>query len=194
MKNKELRYLSSPVNLVERMEGEKESRTVEGYAAKFNSMSKTLGWFQEIIDIRAFDDSDMGDVVALFNHNNDQPLARTSNQSLDLEVDSVGLKFRFNVPDTNYGNDLMNNIKSGLISECSFAFSVEEEVWDDSEKISVRTIKKISKLFDVSPVTRPAYNDTGVAARSFEHFKENKNKHMVELDHLERELILKGKI
>lgn len=191
--NKETRFYSSPLSVVKRSE-EDESRTIEGYAVNFNKRSKKLGWFEEVIDSRAFDGCDMSDVVAVFNHDESKPLARTSNNSLELSVDDGGLKFRFDIPETSYGNDLLTNIRSGVISECSFAFSVEDQDWDESGDITLRTIKKISRLYDVSPVTRPAYNDTSVALRSFDSQKDDDNKdYMVELGHCERELQLRTK-
>lgn len=180
MKNKEKEAMKTQdierrtLNIEYRNDG--ESRTVEGYAVVFGKESRFLGdWFYEVIERDAFAEADMTDVMALFNHNENYILARTANQSLTLEFDNTGLKYRFDVPETTYGNDLLINIRQGLINKSSFAFRVDEDDWKkeerDGEQVRVRTIKKISLLRDVSPVTDPAYDDTTVAARSYDKVK-----------------------
>jgi HK97 family phage prohead protease len=77
-------------------------------------------------------------------------------------------------PETSYANDLLTSLKRGDIAEQSFAFTVAEDEWkdmDDSKKMTVRTITKVSRLYDVSPVTYPAYPDTSVALRSMQEAK-----------------------
>jgi len=142
-----------------------ESRTIEGYAAIFDSETN-LGWFTEEIARGAFDGADMSDVVALFNHDPNYPLARTSSKTLVLEVDEKGLKYRFDAPDTTFGEDLLKMIRRGDISQSSFAFTIKDQEWiERTGTPSKRMIKKIDALYDVSPVTYPAYKETSVTAR-----------------------------
>lgn len=160
-----------------------ESRTIEGYAAVYNAVTD-LGWFTEQIEPGAFDGSDMSDVVALFNHDPNFPLARTSSGTLSLELDDKGLKYKFEAPNTSYGNDLLESIKRGDISHSSFAFTIEKQRWiEEIERPPLRVIERIGVLFDVSPVTYPAYKDTSVSARSLEEFKALQNKGVCDKDY-----------
>lgn len=177
---------------VELRAADKESRTVEGYAAVFNSDSENLGGFIERIAPGAFDDVLNNDTVALFNHDPNLILARNG-VSMTMSVDERGLKYQFQAPNTTAGNDLLENLRLGNVRTSSFAFSVEKESWTYSEergKPHLRTIEKVDRLYDVSPVTYPAYPDTTVAQRSLETIKttadetqaqkrERKHKHML---------------
>lgn len=167
---KEVRQLTTEIEV--RSEGEEKSEYIEGYALKFNRWSQLLGgWFKETIDPRALDEADMTSVTALFNHSDDMILGR-SGVNLELEVDGIGLKFRVKPTNTSYANDLMENIRSGIVNQCSFAMSGIEGEWKETEDPDVyeRHINKIGKLWDVSVVTNPAYLDTEavVGARSKE--------------------------
>ena len=166
---KEVRQLTTEIE-VRSADGEDTKDFIEGYALKFNRWSQVLGgWFKEIIDPRALDGADMGAVTALFNHSDDMILGR-SGVNLELEVDAIGLKFRVTPTNTSYANDLMENIRMGIVNQCSFAMSGIEGEWKESEDPDVyeRRITKIEKLWDVSVVTNPAYLDTEavVGARS----------------------------
>jgi HK97 family phage prohead protease len=142
-----------------------ESRTIEGYAAIFDTETD-LGWFKETLSRSAFDGADMTDVVALFNHDPNFPLARTTSGTLQLQVDERGLKYSFEAPDTTYGEDLLKMIKRGDISQSSFAFTIKNETWDErSGDKPKRRIDAVDALYDVSPVTYPAYKETSVTAR-----------------------------
>lgn len=160
-----------------------ESRAVRGYAAVFNKDAEIGDWFIERVAKGAFDDVLKDDVRALFNHDANLPLARTG-AGLKLGVDNTGLFYEFDAPKTTIGNDLLENIRSGIIKESSFSFSVKEEKWEDKGKgkPSIRTILKFDKLFDVSPVTYPAYADTTVATRSFQDYSMNNSKELSEMD------------
>jgi Escherichia/Staphylococcus phage prohead protease len=137
---------------------------IEGYAALFDSDSQDLGGFTERIAPGAFE---WDDVRALFNHDPNQVLARTANGSLTLEQDDKGLRYSFGSPDTTAGKDVAENIRNGNITQSSFAFRVIDESWDFfDDQPDVRTIQK-AEVFDVSPVTYPAYPDTTVAVRAY---------------------------
>ena len=166
--NIERRVLSMP--LTRSMDGDKEKkRTVSGYAAMFNSMSESLfGMWVEEIAPGAFDEADMSDVRALFNHDDNKILARTPG-TLAVEIDSVGLRYEFEMPDTTYGNDLLESMTRGDVTQSSFGFSVSEDEWIDRSAdgmLPLRRILKVSRLYDVSPVTYPAYPETTSEVRS----------------------------
>lgn len=160
-----------------------DSRTVVGYAAKFGEESQLMWDFVEVIERGAFDDVLGNDVRALFNHDDNFILARSAEGAgtLKLSVDEIGLRYEFEAPPTTVGNDLLVSIKRGDITQSSFAFSIQEgdegsewekEIKDDNSVKWTRKIKKIDRLFDVSPVTYPAYLSSEVALRNFEQFKE----------------------
>ncbi len=148
------------------------SRLVEGYALLFDVESRDLGGFTEIIKKGALDKTNMNEVVARTNHDNALLLAKTP-KSLKLEVDDRGLKYSFEAPNTTAGNDLLEQIQREIITQSSFAFSGVTDKWIEKDKSSLREIEHISKIWDVSPVSQPAYEDTTVAKRSLEEFKES---------------------
>ncbi|BFL77964.1 MULTISPECIES: HK97 family phage prohead protease [Staphylococcus] len=158
-----------------------ENMIVEGYALKFNRESNLLGEFVEVISPEALRNADLSDVRCLIDHNSSYVLGRTVADTLKLEVDDVGLRFRCELPNTSYARDLYENIKLGNINQCSFGFTIEED-GDEFERredgIFKRTVNKIRSLFDVSIVTYPAYEDTDVAPalRSIKNIKENEQK------------------
>jgi HK97 family phage prohead protease len=158
---------------------DKESRTVEGYAAVFESDSEVMwGSWVERIAPGAFSEVLKDDAVALFNHDPNLILARNM-VNMTVTEDEKGLKYRFDAPNTTAGNDLLENLRNGNIKQSSFAFTVKDEEWQESKersKPSLRTIKKVERLYDVSPVTYPAYPDTTVAQRSFQGWKQTTEK------------------
>lgn len=173
---------------------------IEGVAAVVNK-DTDLGYFKERIAPGAFDNALKDDVVALFNHDPNLPLARTTAKGdgkLELYLTKDGdLGYRFKVPNTSMGKDLSENIRNGVISKSSFAFTIEEDEWQYAKEgkrdTDLRVIKKIGRLYDVSPVTYPAYNDTSVAQRSLERYHEQEEEKEKELraDQYERDLIIR---
>src|SRR5262252_1573599 len=145
---------------------------IEGYAAVFNQPSEDLGGFTEKIMPGAFSDclSKDPDVRALLNHDPSLVLGRTTAKTLRLDEDDKGLHFDCDLPDTQPARDLMTSIGRGDISQCSFGFTVNkqkfsEEKQDDGEVALIRELHAVD-LFDVSPVTFPAYPQTSVDKRS----------------------------
>ena len=158
MKEKEIRKLDIQFRAEDTEDGKME---IKGYAAVFNSPETYE--YTEVIDEKAFDETDMSDVVLRYNHNDSfMVLARTRNKSLNLSVDEKGLMIDATLQnDITEHKNIYNAIKSGLIDKQSFAFTVEEDEYDyDTD---TRTIKKIGKLFDVSVVDQPFYNSTDVS-------------------------------
>ena len=160
-----------------RMEGGGEGEPVKiiGYAAKFNSRSNNLGGFVEVIAPGAFDDVLNDDVRGLFNHDRNMILGRTKSGTLSLSVDDVGLRYEITAPDNQTVRDLvLAPIQRGDVDQSSFAFHLPSDGyrWDEDESgLYIRTITRVSRLIDVSPVTYPAYNDTEVSARDLEEAK-----------------------
>lgn len=146
---------------------ESDELVVEGYAAVFDSVTD-IGPFQERIAPGAFSDVLQDDVRLLINHDG-VPLARTSNDTLELTQDETGLYYRAKLSNTQAGKDLYEMIKRGDINQSSFAFMIGEESRDADD---VRVIDKVARLIDVSPVTYPAYQAATVFARA-EEKKEN---------------------
>src|SRR5688572_10780865 len=101
---------------------------VEGYAAVFNSDSENFGGWIERVDQRAFDDVLNDDAFALFNHSPNLVLARNK-VNMQLSVDETGLKYSFSAPNTSLGNDLLELLKSKVITKSSFAFTVATDEW-----------------------------------------------------------------
>lgn len=138
---------------------------VEGYAIVFDEPTD-LGYI-EVIERGALDNCDMRDVCLKYNHEDDfLIMARTRNKSLQLEVDEHGLKIRAELIDTSSNRDIYKSIQAGLLDKMSFAFIVSDASWDTVDGKDVRRIKGIEKLFDVSVVDVPAYDQTEIYARS----------------------------
>lgn len=160
------------IDLTLERRGEGDSRTIRGYAAVFDSLSRNLGWFREKIDKKAFDDTDMTDVVAVLNHDFNILFARSSSKTLTLGVDEKGLYYEFDAPKTTAGNDLLEMVSRGDINRSSFQFVASRDMWEqDDEAGEIRTILAVKRLIDVSPVTMAAYPDTTVAKRSHDAFQ-----------------------
>lgn len=147
-----------------------DSNTLVGHAAVFDTIVD-LGFFSEKVAPGAFKKTlaDNADVRALFNHDANHILARTKSGTLKLSEDATGLLSEINMPDTNLGRDLMISVKRGDIDQMSFAFQTIQEEWNEADPANpIRTLKEV-KLFDVSPVTFPAYPTTDVGVKSAEN-------------------------
>jgi len=152
-----------------------EGRSVEGYAAVYNSESNTLGWFTEVIAPGAFRDAleRSPDIVALFNHDENMVLGRRSAGTLEVTEDESGLRYR--IPELPKSReDVYEAIKRGDVNKSSFAFTIPlgGDKWEERDGKTVRTISKFDRIYDVSPVVYPAYSDTSVAKRSFDQWAE----------------------
>lgn len=172
----ERRIVAEPIDVEER---DGSMPTIRGMAATFHSESRDLGGFREVIHPEAFDavlnrDSGRADVVALWNHDNNQLLGRTSSGTLRLHTDERGLHYEIDPPATTLARDLMTMVRRGDVFGSSFAFTVEDETWNDEGEVPIRTVRKVGGLFDVSLVTNPAYLDTDVAVRSLHAWQATK--------------------
>ena len=156
----------------DRAEGENMPKQAGGIAAVSNSVTD-LGYFEEVIEKGAFDNalSKDYDIRCLFNHEAELILGRTKANTCNVFVNGDGnLEYTW-VPD--YENpthmSVVRSIMRGDITQSSFAFTIKEQKWSESTKygsMGKRTITMIEDLYDVSPVTYPAYADTEADARS----------------------------
>lgn len=141
--------------------------TISGYAAVFGQESVDLGGFREIVESGAFAEAIDGDVRALFNHDPNLILGRTP-KTLRLQEDENGLHYEIDPPDTQAAHDLLVSLGRGDISQSSFGFKTLNEMWEEptpGRSYPLRRIVRV-ELFDISPVTFPAYPITSVEARS----------------------------
>lgn len=165
----ERRYF--PVEEFRAITDEAGLRHITGYAAVFNSLSEDLGYFREKIDPGAFAETiNSDDIRALKNHNSDYVLGRNKSGTLTLSEDQRGLKIDVMPPDAQWARDLMVSIDRGDIDQMSFGFQTVADRWEMVDEKEVRTLMKV-RLFDVSPVTFPAYPDTEVGLRSLEEYR-----------------------
>tara|TARA_R110000868_G_scaffold29889_25_gene111152 strand:+ start:776 stop:1375 length:600 start_codon:yes stop_codon:yes gene_type:complete len=145
--------------------------TISGHAAVFDQLSEDLGGFRERMAPGAFAASiGEDDIRALFNHSPDNVLGRNRAGTLTLAEDRTGLAIKIDPPDTAFARDLVTLIERGDISEMSIGFRTITDEWNIEEGEPVRTVKAV-RLFDVSPVTFPAYPQTDVAVRSLESYR-----------------------
>jgi len=158
----EIEKRAFPVEWREDSEGK-----IKGYSAVFNRLSGDLGGFKEKIAPGAFTKTlAESDVRALFNHDPNFVLGRTKSGTLELREDEKGLWMEVEPPDTQWARDLVTTIKRGDIDQQSFAFRTIKDTWTNEEgKLPIRTLNEV-QLFDVSPVTYPAYPQTSVDVRA----------------------------
>ena len=131
--------------------------------------------YKEIIDRHALDKADFSNCCLKYNHSNNVPImARTRKGSLKTSIDDEGLHFRANLFNTQTSRDVYELVKVGGLDKCSFAFTVEDAEYD--KNTHTRRILKIDKVFDISIVDVPAYDDTDVSARSLFKLENEKEK------------------
>jgi len=173
----ERRFYSEAKIEIRKSGSDATTNTLRGYAAKFNALSENLGGFREQIVPGAFDDVLSDDVRALFNHDGNQVLGRTTSGTLRIFQDEIGLGYEVDLPDTQTARDLVVSIERGDVSQSSFAFRIASngDSWDENEDgVWIRTINKFYRLYDVSPVTFPAYPDATVGMRTLDAIKGKK--------------------
>lgn len=154
-------------NIEVRAQGDDKGRTLTGYAALFDVASQDLGGFTEIIRAGAFTKTlAEADIRALKNHNPDYVLGRTKSGTLRLEEDEKGLRVEIDVPEAQWALDLVASIERGDIDQMSFAFRAVKDRWThNDDEPDLRELIEV-KLFEVSPVTWPAYTETEISARA----------------------------
>lgn len=170
-------------------------KMLRGYALKF-AQRYDMGWFIEEIDRDALKSADMSDVRALLNHDPNFVLGRTTAGTLRLMQDDTGLMYEIDLPDTQAARDLAVSIERGDISQSSWAFNIaynDEErgdTWvEETDGKRYRTITKVERVFDVSPVTYPANPDTTVAKRCAQSVEEENNTEILNRARLQLRLL-----
>lgn len=168
--SRERRFIAFELRAAE--DNEPGTMKITGYSAKFNNWTDIGGYFRERIEPGAFADSISAgdDVRACFNHDPNLVLGRTTNGTLTLREDEIGLWMENELPDTQTARDLYTLIRRGDITQQSFSFEVmpEGETWAFPAKAPAERVLIKLRLWDVSPVTYPAYVDTTVAARALD--------------------------
>lgn len=171
---------------------------VEGFAVRFNSPTVLFTIdgtdYKEQIDDRAFQEADMSDVIFNYNHSG-KVMARTRNKTLVLEIREEGLYIRARLDGTEEGRRLYDEISKGYIDRMSFRFTIKEEAFDNENHMW--TVRKVKRLYDVSAVDIPAYDDTSIEARKnfiLEADAEEKRKREAAADLERRKLVTKLKL
>jgi len=169
---------------------DKKELFAEGYAATFNSPTVLFEYdgieYKEQIDDRAFDEADISDVIFNYDHRG-KVMARTRNKTLTISTDKNGLYFRARLDGTEEGRKLYEEIDGGYIDKMSFSWTTQEEAYDSENHM--RTIRKVKKLYDVSAVSIPAYEDTSISARSYFEMEIEKEKALASAE-LRKKLII----
>lgn len=145
--------------------GDGQPPVIRGYAALYNTYSDDLGGFRTKIAPGTFDRVlPTADVRLLVNHDSNLLLGRTKSGTLRLTGDEKGLYFEGTPPQTDFAAHYIEAIRRGDMSGCSFSCDIDIDQWDFSGETPIRTIESVSALYDVGPVTIPAFPDTSVSA------------------------------
>lgn len=170
--NREYRDMVIEVHLNE--EGEEERKIVQGYASTFNEpytlFEDNSLVYREQVDANAFDNTDMSDVIMQYNHEG-RVFARISNNTLTVIPDERGLFIEADLSGTEIGRELYEEIKGGYTNKMSFGFVVDDDDeartnLEDGRIEYLRTIRGVSKLYDVSAVSIPANDATSISIRN----------------------------
>ena len=173
--DREYRDMTMEIRSAETDDVEQEERkVVTGYASTFNepyTLYEDEDWrFDEVVDRRAFDNTDMSDVIMQYDHEG-RVFARMSNNTLTVTPDEKGLLIEADLGGTELGRQLFEEIRGGYTNKMSFGFTVDgEEIRDmkaaDGKTLTVRTITSVRKLYDVSAVSLPANDATSISVRT----------------------------
>ena len=172
--DREYRDMTMEIRTAENEEAPEERKVVKGYASTFNepyTLYENDDWrFNEVVDARAFDNTDMSDVIMQYDHEG-RVFARMSNNTLTVIPDERGLLIEADLGGTELGRQLFEEIRGGYTNKMSFGFTVDgEEIRDmkdaDGKDLTVRTITSVRKLYDVSAVSLPANDATSISVRS----------------------------
>ena len=180
---------------------EKRGNVIEGHPIVYNAETNIGGMWLERIEEGALNDTNLKDVMLLVNHNRDGiPLARSrnnnENSTMQLSVAEDGLHIRANIDKTNpRGAELLSAVSRGDINGMSFAFTVEEDRWEDLESdLPKRTITKIGRVMEVSAVNNPAYEQTSISTRSRDNALETLESERRALERAKEEAKLRAEI
>ena len=172
--DREYRDMTMEIRTAENEEAPEERKVVTGYASTFNepyTLYENDDWrFNEVVDARAFDNTDMSDVIMQYDHEG-RVFARMSNNTLTVIPDEKGLLIEANLGGTELGRQLFEEIRGGYTNKMSFGFTVDGEDYLDTKDVdgkalTVRTITSVRKLYDVSAVSLPANDATSISVRN----------------------------
>lgn len=149
-----------------RAKEEEEDRYIEGYFIRYNEETELYPGFFEEVKREALEKTLDKDIRCLFNHDTSIVLGRTGNNTLILKSDDKGLygKVKINKND-NQAMDILARIERQDINACSFGFDINDEEIEHRDDGTVKAVIKDIELFEVSPVTFPAYPTTTINAR-----------------------------
>lgn len=163
---REIRYFEMEEVEIRAQEDGAESRTITGYAARFDKLSVDLGGFREKIQRGAFARSLKSDrVIALWNHNSDYVLGNSKAGTLRLWEDDKGLRFDFDAPQSPWGDTALEAIRRKDVDGMSFGFRVKSDTWEENGKEYIRTLNDVD-LIEISPTAFPAYPSSSASVRS----------------------------
>ena len=171
---REYRDMTIEIRAAETEDAPDERKMVTGYASTFNepyTLYENDDWrFNEVVDARAFDNTDMSDVIMQYDHEG-RVFARMSNNTLTVIPDERGLLIQADLGGTELGRQLYEEIRGGYTNKMSFGFTVDGEDYldtkdADGKALTVRTITSVRKLYDVSAVSLPANDATSISVRS----------------------------
>ncbi len=170
------RYTPQLISEVRALIQEEGDSHITGKGIVFNQRSQKLGWFIEIITPDALRDADLTDMKSFFNHDPNYTLGSLANRTLSYTLSAGSLDYDIQAPDNQLIRDLvLAPITRGDITGSSFMFDIAKkgDEWEENtDGVYIRTIRAISKVYEVGPVSMPAYQQTStdVAKRSFDDF------------------------
>lgn len=158
------------VRAAEEAEQAKDEYIVEGYATTFNDPYRMFTYegvdYFEQIDRDALTDADMSDVLFLYNHEG-MVFARISNGTLTVAPNERGLYIRADLGKTEQSRSMYEQIKAGMVTQMSWAFTIADDGDTYDEETHTRTINRVAKVYDVSAVAYPANPSTDISARAY---------------------------
>lgn len=160
----EIRSVPSNLKIIKRDDGT-STRSIQGYAIMFDTLSVDLGGFTEVIKPTALDGVDLSDIALVYAHENNSILARASAGNLKTQLDSTGLFFSAELPDTSLANDVLANIEVGNIKGMSFTFTIPDggDTWNrQADGTLLHTVNQIGTITELTVTAYPAYQQTSV--------------------------------
>ena len=166
--DREYRMIQLPEMQFRAVEDEEQRYIVEGYATTYDDPYVMYSYdgvdYKEEISRDALAGADMSDVIFLYNHEG-MVFARQTNGTLELSSDERGLHVRADLGSTEASREMFESIKAGLVTQMSWAFTINADAYD--ERTHTRTITSVKKVYDVSAVSIPANPSTDISARSY---------------------------
>ena len=174
-KDREYRDMTMEIRTAENEEAPEERKVVRGYASTFNepyTLFETDDWrFNEVVDARAFNNTDMSDVIMQYDHEG-RVFARASNDTLRVAPDEVGVAIEADLGGTELGRQIYDEVRGGYTNKMSVGMKIDRsrDVWTsevlNGKTVEVRRVMRVAKLYDVSAVSIPANDATSISVRS----------------------------